>query len=204
MSQFLYLASQSPRRRQLLEQIGVAHQLLLPNVEGDVHEDAEAIEAVAQGELPAVYGQRVTGRKLDAALARHARRGLVAAPILCSDTTVAIDGQILGKPEDGAHARRMLEQLSGRTHQVFTAVAVQSGVQRLQALSLSEVTFMPMSATQIDNYIAGGEPFGKAGAYGVQGSAAAMIAHMQGSYSGIMGLPVFETAQLLRELGWSL
>lgn len=204
MSEFLYLASQSPRRRQLLEQIGVAYQLLLPNSDGDVSEDAEAIESVVVGELPATYVQRVTGLKLDAALARHARRGLDAAPILCSDTTVAMQGQILGKPEDSAHAQHMLEQLSGRTHQVLTAVAVQAGAQRLHALSVSEVTFMPMSAAQIAHYIASGEPFGKAGAYGVQGGAAAMISHMQGSYSGIMGLPVFETAQLLRQLGWQL
>lgn len=204
MPDFIYLASQSPRRSQLLQQLGVRHELLLPNAPGDVPEDAEAIEAVLPSEAPRDYVQRVTALKLDAAVARWARRGLPPAPVLTSDTTVALGTEILGKPEDAAQAQTMLRKLSGQTHEVLTAVALQHGAQRLQALSVSKVRFMAMSDAQIAAYVASGEPFGKAGAYGVQGLAAAMIEHIEGSYSGIMGLPVFETAQLLRQIGWKL
>lgn len=203
-SRFIYLASQSPRRRQLLDQLGVRHELLLPNVQGDIAEDAEAIEAVWPNEAPKDYVQRVTGLKLDAAIARHARRQLAQAPILCSDTTVALGSQILGKPEDADDALRMLGLLAGQTHQVFTAIALQVGAKRLQAVSVSDVTFAPMTQQQMQAYVDSGEPMGKAGGYGVQGLAAAHIAHIAGSYSGIMGLPVFETAQLLRQAGWPL
>ena len=203
-SDFIYLASQSPRRRQLLEQLGVRHELLLPNVDGDLEEDAEGLEAVRPGEAPARYVARVTGLKLDAALARLKRRGLPSAPVLCSDTTVALGRRIYGKPDDEAHARAMLSELAGRTHRVLTAVAVQQGRRRVTALSESRVTFAPMTPAQIKAYVATGEPMGKAGAYGVQGRAAAHIAQLSGSYSGIMGLPVFETAELLRSLGWKL
>ena len=194
MSDFVYLASQSPRRRQLLEQLGVNYQLLLP---GD-HEDSEALEAVQPGEAPAAYVQRVTGLKLDAALARLKRRGLPAAPVLCSDTTVALGRTIYGKPEDAADAVRMLRELSAHTHRVLTAVAVQAGRKRHAALSDSRVTFAPMTPAQIRSYVASGEPMGKAGAYAVQGRAAAHISRIAGSYTGIMGLPLYETAQLLR------
>ena len=204
MSHFIYLASQSPRRSQLLQQMGVEHTILVANTDGDIHEDAEAIEVVLPGEAPRDYVQRVTGLKLDAAVARLARRGLADAPVLTSDTTVALGAEILGKPADAAEATAMLSQLSGQTHEVLTAVALQQGTQRLQALCVSKVRFMPMSAAQIQAYVESGEPFGKAGAYGVQGLAAAMIEHIEGSYSGIMGLPVFETAQLLRQIGWKI
>ncbi|BEU96490.1 Maf family nucleotide pyrophosphatase [Acidovorax sp. DW039] len=208
MPDFLYLASQSPRRRQLLEQLGVRHELLLPNVPGDIEEDAEGIEAVLPGESADDYVTRVTGLKLDAAVARCARRGLPAAPILCSDTTVALGSIIYGKPESADHARQMLAELSGQTHRVLTAVAVQAGpqqgAQRLQALSVSEVSFAVLTSAQIEAYVATGEPMGKAGAYGVQGRAAAFIPMLRGSYSGIMGLPMFETAQLLRGLGFAV
>lgn len=203
-SPYLYLASQSPRRSQLLEQMGVRHILLLPNAQGDVAEDAEAIEAVLPAETPRDYVVRVTGLKLDAAVARHARRQLAQAPILCSDTTVALGTQILGKPDDAADAARMLRQLAGQTHEVLTAVALQDGDQRRAALSISQVTFAAMTEAQIAAYVASGEPMGKAGSYGIQGLAAAHVAHMAGSYSGIMGLPVYETAQLLRQAGWPL
>jgi len=196
-SQFIYLASQSPRRAQLLEQLGVGHRLLLA---GD-DEDAEALEATRPREAPATYVQRVTDLKLDAAVARHARQRLAAAPILCADTTVAMGAQILGKPEDAKDARRMLRLLSGNTHRVLTAVALQHGKRRHAALSVSRVRFANLTARQIDAYVQSGEPLGKAGAYAVQGSAAAMIEHISGSYSGIMGLPMFETAQLLRLAG---
>lgn len=194
---FIYLASQSPRRRQLLEQLGVPHELLLP----DAQEDAESLEAVLPNEAPATYVQRVTGLKLDAALARMKRRGLPAAPVLCSDTTVALGRSIYGKPEDAADAQRMLAELSGTTHRVLTAVAMQKGRQRVAALSTSRVTFAPLSSAAIKAYVASGEPMGKAGAYAVQGAAAAFISHISGSYSGIMGLPMYETAQLLKALG---
>lgn len=198
MPDFIYLASQSPRRRQLLEQLGTPYELLLP----DADEDAEGIEAVLPGEAPARYVQRVTGLKLDAAVARLKRRGLPAAPILCSDTTVAMGRTIYGKPANGKDAARMLAALSGQTHRVLTAVAVQAGRKRLAALSDSRVTFAAMTPAQIRRYVDGGEPMGKAGAYAVQGAAAAFIARISGSYSGIMGLPMYETAQLLRECGF--
>ena len=201
MPAFVYLASQSPRRSQLLEQLGVPHQLLVANTDGDLGEDAEAIEAVHGQEAPAAYVQRVTALKLDAAVARHQRRGLPAAPILCSDTTVALGREILGKPQDEADAARMLKSLSGTTHRVLTAVAVAHGRKTVAALSVSRVRFDVLSPAMVRAYVASGEPMGKAGAYAVQGRAAAFIAHISGSYSGIMGLPMFEAAQLLRSVG---
>jgi septum formation protein len=197
MSDFIYLASQSPRRSQLLEQIGVAHKLLL----ADPAEDAESLEDIRGAEAPGRYVARVTALKLDAAVARLKRQGLTAAPVLCADTTVALGRQILGKPADEADARRILQALSGQTHRVLTAVAVQSGRKRVAAVSESWVRFAPMTSAQIKAYVASGEPMGKAGAYGVQGRAAAHIEQIKGSYSGIMGLPLFETAHLLRSVG---
>ena len=194
---FIYLASQSPRRAQLLEQLGVGHRLLLAGAD----EDTEALEATRTREAPATYVRRVTALKLDAAVARHARQSLPLAPILCADTTVALGAKILGKPEDAKDARRMLRLLSGSTHRVLTAVALQHGKRRHAALSVSRVRFAPLTARQIDDYVESGEPLGKAGAYAVQGRAAAMIEHISGSYSGIMGLPMYETAQLLRLAG---
>jgi septum formation protein len=188
------------RRRQLLEQLGVRYELLLP----DHHEDSEALEHEQPGESAAHYVQRVTGLKLDAALARLKRRGLPPAPILCSDTTVARGRTIYGKPVDENDAARMLRELAGTTHRVLTAVAMQGGRRRLAALSESRVTFAAMSASQVRAYVATGEPMGKAGAYAVQGRAAAYISDIRGSYSGIMGLPMFETAQLLRAFGWRI
>ncbi|HXD42197.1 MAG TPA: Maf family protein [Ramlibacter sp.] len=200
MSEFLYLASQSPRRRQLLEQLGVRHELLLP----DAHEDTESIEAALPGEAPGRYVRRVTALKLDAAMQRLKRRGLPAAPVLCSDTTVALGRVIYGKPADGRDAARMLRELSGATHRVLTAVAVQNGRKRLDATSDSRVTFAALTPAQIRRYVASGEPLGKAGAYAVQGSVAAYISRISGSYTGIMGLPMYETAQLLRAFGFRI
>ena len=197
MSAFIYLASQSPRRSQLLEQMGVEHQLLLPGTD----EDSEALEVVLAGELPRDYVQRVTALKLQAALARLQRLGLPDAPVLCADTTVALGSAIFGKPADGQDAQRMLKQLSGRTHQVFTAVALGWSGRVEQACSASDVVFTALQPEAIARYAATGEPMGKAGAYAVQGRAAAFIARIEGSYSGIMGLPLFETAQLLRTMG---
>ena len=197
MSDFIYLASQSPRRSQLLDQIGVAHTLLLASPE----EDAESLEALLGAEAPARYVARVTGLKLDAAVRRLQKQGLPIAPVLCADTTVCLGRDILGKPLDEADAQRILKLLAGQTHRVLTAVAVQKGRKRLSVVSASWVRFAPMTPAQIRAYVATGEPMGKAGAYGVQGRAAAHIEQIRGSYSGIMGLPLFETACLLRSLG---
>jgi len=197
---FVYLASQSPRRAQLLDQLGIAHRPLLPTPD----EDAEALEAVLPRESASAYVQRVTALKLDAAVRRLKARALPAAPVLCADTTVALGRGILGKPADAQDAARMLASLSGRAHRVLTAVAVQSGRRRLQALSVSQVRFAPLTRAQIAAYVASGEPLGKAGAYAIQGRAGAFAEHMVGSYSGIMGLPAFETAQLLRRAGFSV
>jgi len=200
MTAFIYLASQSPRRSQLLDQLGVPHQLLLP----DADEDSEGLELAIKNEAPAAYVKRVTALKLDAAVARLQRHGLSPAPILCSDTTVALGRTIYGKPVDGKDAARMLGALSGSQHRVLTAVAVQHKRKRLDALSDSRVTFAALTPAQIKNYVASGEPLGKAGAYAVQGRAAGFISQIKGSYSGIMGLPMFETAALLRSLGFKV
>lgn len=213
----IYLASQSPRRSQLLTQIGLPHALLLPDA-ADPHPDdqpeaLEALEAVLPGEAPREYVQRVTRLKLQAAQARAQRRGLPPAPILCADTTVALGTQILGKPADAHEARQMLSALSGCSHEVLTAVAVAwppawhtgpgqggpgQGGAVVQALSVSRVQFAALDAPTLERYIASGEWQGKAGGYGIQGLAAVMVAHIEGSYSGIMGLPLYETHQLLR------
>jgi septum formation protein len=192
---FVYLASQSPRRRQLLDQLGVQHRLLLPTE----HEDAEALERVRRGELPVAYVQRVTRAKLAAARARLA--SLAPAPILCADTTVALGRRILGKPADAQQAREMLTVLSGRSHRVLSAVALWTGTRRLEALSLSTVRFAVLPTAVIEAYVASGEPFGKAGAYAIQSALAGWIERIEGSYSGIMGLPLAETAALLRRAG---
>ena len=203
---FIYLASQSPRRLELLTQWGVRCETLLPSPD----EDAEALEAVLPGDSPRRYVQRVTRLKLQASLARLARRGLPLAPVLCADTTVALGQQILGKPDNAAHAQAILAQLASQTHRVLTAVAVGrlgaagSEPETWQALSESRVTFEPLSAEAIARYVATGEPLGKAGAYGIQGRAALWVSRIAGSYSGIMGLPAFETAQVLRPAGIEL
>ncbi len=191
--EFIYLASTSPRRAQLLAQVGVAHRPLHP----DRDENAEALEEVRSAELPLDYVRRVALLKLGAARRRRERRGLPEAPILCADTTVALGRRILGKPRDAAEAAAMLGALSGRTHRVMTAVAVSTGRQNLLATSISRVRFADLSQTTIRRYIDSGEPQGKAGAYAVQGRIAAWIEHVEGSYSGIMGLPLHETVTLL-------
>lgn len=197
MVDFIYLASQSPRRRQLLDQLGVRYDLLV----GDSAEDAEGLEVALVNEMPLQYVQRVTALKLDAANSRLVKRNLPPAPILCADTTVALGQTIFGKPEDAAHAGLMLSALAGRTHQVLTAVAVQAGLQRLEAVSKSRVTFEAMTALQINAYALSGESMGKSGAYAIQGKIARYITRIEGSYSGIMGLPLWETALLLQAAG---
>lgn len=194
---FVYLASQSPRRRQLLEQIGVRYELLLP----EPGEDAEALEAVRAGEAPQAYVERVTRAKLHAARARLKRSGRPAAPLLCSDTTVALGRRILGKPADAADALATLQSLAGRTHRVLTAVAVAHGRREAMSVSVSRVDFAEVSLAELQRYVGSGEPFGKAGAYAIQSAAASWVRRIAGSYSGIMGLPLYETAQLLRHVG---
>jgi septum formation protein len=207
MHSLIYLASQSPRRQELLKQIGVKFQLLL----ADSNEDAESLETQLPNEPALVYVKRVTLAKLAAAKQRLHARGLDSAPILCADTTVALmleDGieVILGKPTDHKDAKRILQLLSGKTHQVHTAVAVLSKShmdddQPKLLVSSSQVTFKSLSDAEIDAYISSNEPMGKAGAYGIQGIGGCLISSISGSYSGIMGLPLFETSQLLNETG---
>ena len=194
---FVYLASQSPRRRELLTQLGVAHEALVANDD----EDAEALEVALPHEAPRRYVERVTQLKAVAAVARRVGRGLPDAPILVGDTTVALASTILAKPFDAEDARRMLRALSGRTHRVYTAIALAANGMTTSALSVSRVRMREIDDAEIDAYIASGEPFGKAGAYAIQGRASAFVAHISGSHSGIMGLPLFETAMLLRERG---
>jgi septum formation protein len=191
----IYLASQSPRRRQLLDQIGVRYQLLLPGAD----EDAEALEAEHAGELPSAYVQRVTLAKLQAGKQRLKLRRLPAAPILCADTTVALGRRILGKPVNAQDAHQTLSLLSGKTHRVITAVALAYGTHQICKINISRVHFMPLTAQQIDAYVQSQEPFGKAGAYAIQSKAATWIDRIEGSHSAIMGLPLYETAQLLQQ-----
>jgi septum formation protein len=203
MTNFIYLASQSPRRSQLLAQLGVRHELLVAGAD----EDAEALEAQLPNEAPLHYAQRVTQLKLQAACQRLAQRGLPAAPILCSDTTVALGRRILGKPVDAADAVASLTALAGRSHRVITAVALAFGSSmqgRAAAVNVSKVRFAQIPLADIERYVASGEPFGKAGAYAIQSAAAAWISRIEGSYSGIMGLPLFETAELLKQAKFSI
>ena len=194
---FVYLASQSPRRQQLLQQLGVRFELLLP----DASEDAEALEAVRPGEGAEAYVRRVTHAKLSAARQRLLRRGLPAAPLLSADTTVALGRAILGKPTDAGEACAMLARLSGRWHRVLSGVAVTQGARSALRLNVSRVRFAKLPRATIDAYVASGEPFGKAGAYAIQSALAGWVERIDGSHSGIMGLPLFETAQLLRRAG---
>lgn len=193
----LYLASASPRRQELLRQIGVDFALLAPGPD----EDAEALEAPLRGEAPVPYVARVTLLKLGAARERLHRRGLPPAPVLCADTTVALGRRILGKPANHDEAIEMLRLLGGRNHRVLTAVAVAWEGASASRLSVSHVQMDAIDAGQREAYVASGEPFGKAGGYGIQGRAAGFISRISGSYSGIMGLPLYETTQLLRQAG---
>jgi septum formation protein len=194
---FVYLASQSPRRQQLLRQIGVCFELLLP----DATEDAEALEAVRAGEAAQAYVRRVTRAKLAAARQRWQRRRLAPAPILAADTTVVLGRAILGKPADAHDACTMLARLSGRSHRVISGVAVNWGTRSALALSVSHVRFARLTEATIEAYVASGEPFGKAGAYAIQSALAGWIERIDGSHSGIMGLPLFETTRLLQRAG---
>jgi septum formation protein len=196
----IYLASRSPRRRELLAQVGVRFEPLLFR-EGS-RQDADTDESELPGEEPADYVRRVTLLKAAAAWKRITlRRGLARKPVLVADTTVDVSGQILGKPETAAVAARMLGLLSGTRHRVLTAVALQLDQRIELAVSESFVTFGVLDPARIDAYIASGEPFDKAGAYGIQGRAGAFVERLEGSYTGVMGLPLYETANLLRLFG---
>jgi septum formation protein len=195
----IYLASRSPRRRELLAQIGVRYQLLLFRERPD--SGVEVNEAPLEGEAPDVYVERMALAKAEAGWKRMMQRNLPQAPVLAADTTVALEGRIFGKPASRDEAASMLAALSSRSHEVLTAIVLQNGERTERALSRSEVRFKDLSAGEIRDYVATGEGDDKAGAYAIQGRAARFIAELRGSYSGVMGLPLFETAQLLDRLG---
>lgn len=194
MNNRIYLASQSPRRRELLQQLGIACHVLPSHID----ENPQA------GETVAAYVIRLAREKAEVCLRRVAHESIERLPVLAADTTVCIDGDILGKPEDAGSAFAMLKSLSGRWHEVHTAVAVATAAGTETALSTTHVEMTAISDTDILAYVASGEPYDKAGAYGIQGLAGIFIKRIEGSYSGVMGLPVFETAQLLRSAGIEL
>ncbi|MDO9243970.1 MAG: Maf family protein [Rhodocyclaceae bacterium] len=196
----IYLASQSPRRRELLAQIGVRFDLLL--FRGGSREDAATCEDPLPGEAPDVYALRVATAKAQHGSALLQARRLHIRPVLAADTTLDVAGEIIGKPVDDADATAILGRLSGRAHRVLTAIAMVHNGRIEQRLSVSEVRFRTLHATEIQRYVASGEPHDKAGAYGIQGFAAMFIEEIRGSHSGIVGLPLCETALLLREFGY--
>lgn len=199
MFSYIYLASQSPRRQELLKQMGVQFEMLV----AEPGEDTETLEIPLPNEKARDYVERVTFVKSATALARWQKSGKPWAPILCADTTVSLpnnpNGEILGKPIDADDAVRILEMLSGKVHEVCTAVVLITDLETNPAslIQVSEVEFAHLTPEQITNYINSGEPFGKAGAYGIQGLGGAFIPSIKGSYSGIMGLPIYEVSQLL-------
>ncbi|HBZ58638.1 MAG TPA: septum formation inhibitor Maf [Sutterella sp.] len=197
----LYLASKSPRRKQILEQMGITDIRLL--AAGRAQLTAyEGDETQGDGERAEDYVIRTSRIKAMQAFARIRSEALPSAPVLAADTIVVLDGQVLGKPRNVAEARDFMQRLSGRTHEVRTAVSAGTDEENLKTLvSVSRVTFCTMTEGQIEGYIASPEPYDKAGGYGIQGLAGLFISSISGSYSGIMGLPVFETAELLRPFG---
>jgi septum formation protein len=186
---FIYLASESPRRRELLLQIGVSFRLVGARVD----------EAVLAGESPSAYVARLAAAKADAGW--RSCGDVQPAPVLAADTAVILDGRILGKPADRRDAEDMLGRLSGRTHEVLTAIALRTAAGRWSRVSRSEVTFRAIAADEARAYWETGEPRDKAGAYAIQGRAAVFVADLRGSFSGVMGLPLFETAELLSGAG---
>ncbi len=185
---YVYLASRSQRRQTLLKQLGLPFRVL--DVQVDEHRDG--------GESPRAYVHRLALEKARAGL--RARQASDEYPVIAADTAVIIDDEVLGKPEDSDQALAMLERLSGRCHQVYTAVALAGGIE-LASLSVSRVEFRPLNEAERKAYVRSGEPFGKAGGYAVQGFAGTFISRIEGSYSGIMGLPLYETAELLKQAG---
>ena len=196
----IYLASQSPRRRELLKQIGVNFEMLL--LRSDPRRNVDVDETPFAQESPEDYVRRVCEAKAKAGWNGLNLRNLPAFPVLAADTSVILDGRIIGKPCDRDEAAAMLRQLSGQQHQVLSAVAVSFEERTETRLSVSKITFATLSEERIMRYILTNEPLDKAGAYGIQGYAAAFIQEMEGSYSGVMGLPLFETAELLQLFGY--
>ncbi|MDD5402999.1 MAG: Maf family protein [Sulfuricella sp.] len=194
----IYLASASPRRRELLKQIGVRFEVLLLR---DHPSRMDVDETPHGGEDPRDYVLRLARLKAEAGSRASRARHLPAYPVLAADTSVILDGQIIGKPADRGEAENMLARLAGRRHEVLTAVAVAFEERVEIMLSASTVEFAPLDARRIKRYVASGESHDKAGAYAIQGRAAAFVARLEGSYSGVMGLPLFETAQLLQKFG---
>ncbi|MDO9466513.1 MAG: Maf family protein [Thiobacillus sp.] len=195
----IYLASQSPRRRELLKQIGIAFDVLpLRTVSGRL----DVVEVPRAGEAAADFAQRMATEKAACGWRAVDLRHLLRFPVLGADTVVELDGDILGKPRDRLDAAAMLTRLSGRQHQVHTAVAVHHEDRMELRLSSSQVRFAAIDAANIARYLEIGEYLGKAGAYGIQGRAGAFIEHIDGSYSGIMGLPLYETSELLKKFGF--
>ena len=196
----IYLASRSPRRRELLAQIGVRYHLLL--FRERVGEKPDVDESVLEGEAPAAYVERMARAKADTGWRRMLQRNLPPAPVLAADTTVALEGRIYGKPENRAEAEEILAALAGKRHEVLTAVALKNQDWIEVALSTSEVQLKALSKDDIAQYVASGEGDDKAGAYGIQGRAARFVVEIRGSYSGIMGLPLYETGQLIDRLAY--
>jgi septum formation protein len=195
----VYLASRSPRRHELLRQLGIAFQEFRLREAAGRERDVD--ETPREGERPAEYMQRIARTKAAVAWHRMGQRRMPPLPMLGADTEVVLDGAVFGKPSDAADAVRMLTLLAGRTHEVLSAVAVRSESGIAVALSSSAVTFRALAPEEIARYVATGEPFDKAGGYAIQGRAAAFVARLEGSYSGVMGLPLFETADLLARAG---
>ena len=198
----IYLASNSPRRRELLQQIHVRFEPLL--FRGPGRHDHDIAEHELPGEDAVSYVRRVAMAKAEGGVQRMHWRSLPRRLLLAADTTLEVDGRVVGKPDDGEHAVAILQSLSGRSHRVLTAVVVSDGTRFEQRLSTSEVRFRRLSEAEIRHYVATGEAADKAGAYGIQGRAALFIEEIRGSYTGIMGLPLFETAALLKEFGYPL
>ncbi|MCA1248353.1 nucleoside triphosphate pyrophosphatase [Massilia sp. MS-15] len=196
----IYLASKSPRRRELLRQVGVEFELLM--LRSDPARGIDVSEEVLPGEDPQAYVARVAREKGAFAWKVLQMRRQPLRPVLTADTTVTIDGEILGKPANREEALAMLGRLSGRTHQVLTSVAIHAERVAEQVTQVSDVRFATLTPAQIQAYCATTEPYDKAGGYGIQGLAALFVEHIEGSHSGIMGLPLFETARLLRKAGY--
>ncbi len=202
MTPIIYLASNSPRRRELLQQIRVSYAVLA--FRGPARHDQDICEDTLPGEDAMSYVKRVALLKAEGGVRRIAWRGLPRRLLLAADTTLELDGEVIGKPRDGDHAIQILRELSARTHQVLTSVVLTDGERYLQRLSTNQVRFRPLKDAEIRQYVASGEAMDKAGAYGIQGRAAMFIEEIRGSYTGIMGLPLFETAALLQEFGYPL
>lgn len=196
----LYLASRSPRRRELLKQIGVSYEVLL--LREDPARGADLDETPLPGELPADYAIRIARMKAQSGSLQAEQRRLPLGAVLAADTVVTVDDAIIGKPVGQEHAVEILKRLSGREHQVYSAVALCHRNRIEVLLSATSVNFRELGDAEIRHYVATGEPLDKAGAYAIQGRAAAFIRSIAGSYSGVMGLPLFETAQLLRKFGY--